>query len=63
MHFNFIKKFGVIYSTSANKTKESFSLEYAHEKADIFVLTKEKFSETTGSKIFKTSNHTIKKIR
>jgi tRNA A37 threonylcarbamoyladenosine synthetase subunit TsaC/SUA5/YrdC len=62
-HYNFIKKFGAIYSTSANKTKESFSLEYAHEKADILVFTKEDFNETTSSKIYKISNHTIKKIR
>lgn len=62
-HYNFINKHKTIFSTSANKTKEKFDLEFAKEKADIYIYTKNNFKEVQGSSIYKVTNHTIKKIR
>lgn len=62
-HHNFIQKFGSLYSTSANKTKEKFELNFALDHSDIIVYNQEPFFETSGSKIFKINNKNIKKIR
>ena len=62
-HFNFIQKYKKIYSTSANENKKSFSLNFALEKAEIVVYTKELFQEKQGSKIMKLNKVKKKKIR
>jgi tRNA A37 threonylcarbamoyladenosine synthetase subunit TsaC/SUA5/YrdC len=62
-HINFINKFGIIYSTSANLHKEAFNKDVAVEKSDIIVYTNEEFNNTKSSDIYKVSKSNIKKIR
>ena len=62
-HHNFIEKFGIMYSTSANITKNSFNLDYAVSNSDIVVESSKGFYESTPSKMFKISNRKIIKIR
>lgn len=62
-HYQFVNKFKILYSTSANQTAQAFSFDYASDKADILVFQKENFYETKGSKIFKISNLKLTKIR
>ena len=52
-----------MYSTSANKTQNSFNLQYAYDKADVIVFTQDNFEEKQASSIFKLSKNKIKKIR
>jgi len=62
-HQNFLQKFNLMYSTSANKTKNSFNLEYALNNSDIIVYTKENFQEKKASSIYKISKNKKIKIR
>ncbi len=62
-HQNFLKKFDLMYSTSANKTKNNFNEEYAVKNSDIIVYTKESFMEKKASTIYKINKQKIKKIR
>jgi len=62
-HQNFLKKFNVMYSTSANKTKNTFNENYAINNSDIIVYTKENFIEKKASSIYKINKLKIKKIR
>ncbi len=62
-HIEFIDKFDILYSTSANQTNKNFDLEYAVEKSDIIIYTKDDFNEKNPSKIYKVSNSKIAKIR
>ena len=62
-HQNFLQKFKVIYSTSANKTKNTFDLQYATEKSDVLVYTKDEYQETKASSIYKISRFKKVKIR
>ena len=62
-HHNFIEKFGIMYSTSANITKNSFNLDYAVSNSDIVVESSKGFYESTPSKMLKISNRKITKIR
>jgi len=60
IHYNFIKKFSILYSTSANKAKSCFDIKFALKKADIIVENSIGFYEAKPSKIFKiTSQHII----
>ena len=61
--YDFIHKFGILYSTSANKTAEMFEKDFATIGADILVEDKKGFYETTASTIIKLSKRTLKKIR
>lgn len=61
--YAFIKKFGCLYSTSANLTKKSFDYEFAHENSDIVVFSKDGFNEKSSSVIYKINKKRIKKIR
>ena len=61
--YDFIHKFGILYSTSANKTAEKFDKDFATIGADILVEDKKGFYETTASTIIKLSKRTLKKIR
>ena len=61
--YDFINKFGILYSTSANKTSKNFEKEFAFEVAEIIVEDKRGFFETTASKIIKLSKKRAKKIR
>lgn len=61
--YDFIHKFGILYSTSANKTAESFDKEFAILGADILVEDKRDFFETKASKIVKVSKKRLKILR
>ena len=52
-----------MYSTSANKTQNKFEKEYAISHSDIAVYTKNDFTETKASSIFKINTQKMKKIR
>ncbi|PRM89615.1 Sua5 YciO YrdC YwlC family protein [Aliarcobacter cryaerophilus] len=60
---DFIKKFKVLSSTSANKTKKSFDYDFAYEKCDVEVVGNVGFFETYSSKIYKLGKNRLKKIR
>lgn len=62
-YHGFLKKFSSTFSTSANLTKHAFELEFAQNNADVIVETKEGFSDTSSSSIYKISKSKIKKIR
>ncbi len=59
----FIKKFNMLYSTSANLTKQGFNQDFARQNSDIIVLSKKKFSSKNESKIFKLGKNKLSKIR
>ena len=61
--YDFIHKFGILYSTSANKTGESFDKKFAVIGADILVEDKRGFYETQASNIIKLSKKTFRKLR
>ncbi len=63
LHHKFIKKFGTLYSTSANVTNEKFNLEFAVEKCDIEVLNDVEYFDTHSSKILKITKNKLIKIR
>ncbi len=63
LFYDFISKFGSLYSTSANITKNNFEYEYAFKKSDVIVFSKDGFSEKNSSSIYKISKNKIKKIR
>lgn len=62
-HFDFIKRFKYLYSTSANITKKDFNQEFAVENSDIILYTKDGFSQTKSSSIYKINKNKIKKVR
>ena len=62
-HQNFLKKHTILYSTSANLTKQEFNEEFAINSADVILLTKEGFNNTSSSKIYRLSKSTITRIR
>lgn len=61
--YNFIHKFGILYSTSANKTGEKFEREFAIAGADVLVEDKKSFYETKASTIIKLTNKSFKVLR
>lgn len=61
--YDFIKKFKVLSSTSANYTKKSFDYDFAFLKCDVEVVDKNGFFETNSSKIYKIGKNSIEKIR
>lgn len=61
-HHSFIKKFTLLYSTSANKTKYDYDEKFAFENSDI-ILYNEKFIEKASSSIFKLNNKKVKRLR
>ncbi|PUE63367.1 Sua5 YciO YrdC YwlC family protein [Arcobacter caeni] len=61
--YDFINKFGILYSTSANKTAEKFDKDFATIGADIIVEDKRGFYETKASRIIKLSKKSLKIIR
>lgn len=62
-HQKFLQKFNVMYSTSANKTKNNFNEKYAIDNSDVIVYSKETFVEKQASSIYKINKLKIKKIR
>lgn len=61
--YDFIHKFNILYSTSANKTGEKFEKGFSFANSDILVFTKDNFFESMSSKIIKINKTSIKKIR
>ena len=61
--YDFIHKFRILYSTSANKTAESFEKEFATIGADMLVEDKRGFYETQASTIIKLSKKRFEKLR
>ncbi|MEA2019779.1 MAG: Sua5 YciO YrdC YwlC family protein [Campylobacterota bacterium] len=62
-HQNFIKKFGCLYSTSANITKGNFDISFAVENSDIVIYQKDGFLETNPSSIYKVYKKKLKRLR
>ena len=62
-HQIFLKKHNILYSTSANLTKQEFNEEFAINSADVVLFTKEGFSNTGSSKIYRLSKSAITRIR
>ncbi|MEA3314872.1 MAG: Sua5 YciO YrdC YwlC family protein [Campylobacterota bacterium] len=62
-HHSFIKRFRYLFSTSANITKKDFNEEFAVENSDIILYTKDGFSQTKSSSIYKVNKNKIKKVR
>ncbi|RBQ29255.1 Sua5 YciO YrdC YwlC family protein [Aliarcobacter vitoriensis] len=61
--YDFIDKFDILYSTSANKTSCNFEYEFAFLNTDVIVENNFGFFETTASKIYMLKNKKLKKIR
>ena len=61
--YDFIHKFNILYSTSANKTAQKFEKNFAFTNSNVLVFTKNNFFETSASKIIKLSKSSIKTIR
>ncbi|MFW3340744.1 Sua5 YciO YrdC YwlC family protein [Aliarcobacter butzleri] len=61
--YDFISKFSVFYSTSANETTKNFEINYASKNADVIVENADGFYETTASSIIKLSKKRFKKLR
>ena len=61
--YDFIHKFNILYSTSANKTTEKFQREFAINGADIIVEDKKGFFETKASTIIELSKSSLKRLR
>ena len=61
--YNFINKFKILYSTSANKSSKNFEEDFALDIAEVIVEDKKGFFETKASKIVKLSKKRAKKIR
>ncbi len=63
LHHKFIKKFGTLYSTSANLTGEKFDIEFAAKNSDIEVLTNKKYFESNSSNIIKINKSKLIQLR
>lgn len=61
--FDFIKKFKLLYSTSANENKKSFDKTFAFSHSDIIVENKNGFFENPPSLIIKLSKSKSKILR
>ena len=61
--YDFIRKFGALYSTSANLTRNKFDEKFALENCDIEVISRDGFSENSSSSIYKLGKRKLKKIR
>ena len=61
--YDFIHKFNILYSTSANKTGKNFDKDFATIGSNIVVEDKRGFFETKASSIIKLSKKTSKIVR
>ena len=62
-HREFLNKFKWMYSSSANESGKNFDEKFAKDNADILVIDKRGYFESTPSKIYKLSKNKIKKLR
>lgn len=63
LHLRFLSPMRWLYSSSANPTKESYNLGFAHEQAEVIIQDKRGFFEGKPSKIYKINSHSLKRIR
>jgi tRNA A37 threonylcarbamoyladenosine synthetase subunit TsaC/SUA5/YrdC len=62
-HYNFVNKYKILYSTSANQTNKSFDNIFALKSCDISIHTKDNYNENTSLDIYMISKNKINKIR
>jgi len=62
-HRRFLKRFGWMYSTSANKTGCKFDFSYIKDRVDIIVYEAKEFSEEGSSSLLKLSRKKMRRIR
>jgi len=62
-HHSFVKKFGTLFSTSANRTKKDFEEDFAVKNSDIVLYTKDGFNQNRSSTIYKINNKKIIRLR
>ena len=63
LHRELLRYFGGLYSTSANRTKEAFSLEFALQVADIIALDSRGLYEDKPSAIYRLSRTRKRRAR
>jgi len=61
--YDFIHKFGILYSTSANQTGKKFEHNFAINNSDIIVENKNNFFESSASVIIKINKRVKRVIR
>ena len=61
--YDFIHKFGVLYSTSANKTGKNFDKNFAIRNTEVILEDNRGFYETKASTIIKLAKKSYKKLR
>ncbi len=62
-HQAFLRRFGWMYSTSANKTGCGFDFSWIKDRVDIIIFDRKKFSQKTPSQLYKLRDKKIKRIR
>jgi len=62
-HLRFLRRFGWMYSTSANRSGEGFDPEFAKEAADVVVEDERGFFEGKPSKIVRLGKRRKKRVR
>ncbi|VAY86310.1 TsaC protein (YrdC domain) required for threonylcarbamoyladenosine t(6)A37 modification in tRNA [hydrothermal vent metagenome] len=62
-HYDFIKKFGILYSTSANENGKKFDFDFATSKCDVQLIDSKEYAEKSPSSIMKLKKLKIIKIR
>ena len=62
-HNRFLKRFGWMYSTSANKTGCKFDFSYIKDRVDIIVYETKGFSQESSSSLLKLGRKKMRRIR
>jgi len=62
-HHQLLKKYGWLYSTSANAKGKSFDFDFAYDQSDLIIEERTGLFEGTPSHIFKINQNKIKKLR
>jgi len=62
-HINFINKFKIMYSTSANEHNKIFDENFSKSKSDIIIYDNSDFNESNSSSIYRVSKNSIKRVR
>lgn len=63
LHHAFLKRFGTLFSSSANQKGKKFERNFALNRADIIVSDNRGFFENSPSSIFRVKKSKIRKIR
>ncbi|WP_197972064.1 Sua5/YciO/YrdC/YwlC family protein [Nitrosophilus labii] len=62
-HLRFLKKFGWMFSTSANESGKRFDYLFAYKNAEVIVEDNREFFEGKPSKLIKLGKNRVKKLR